>query len=222
MYFKDGAVVIRKGFMEWSAFEAALAEARKGIDETGTPMALHFRIATHGGVKPQTCHPFAVTSKLAKMGDGHIEARAGFMHNGTLTGLETKKGLSDTMAFVANVLYPLRAMGGRIAGNRNAESIVSSTTQGSRFLLFEAPDCASMFGDWAEDGGVFYSNDSYRRVRYGLPSKPDDETGMFGCFGEPQDGLFDSCFGCPYEEECTMFGAMCETSRLADSVSSFF
>ena len=222
MYFKDGTVIIRKGFMEWGGFCDALEEACEEVDEAGTPMALHFRIATHGGIKPQTCHPFAITSVLAKMGASRIEASSGFMHNGTLRGLETRKGLSDTMAFVANVLYPLRTMGGRIAGDRNAESIMRSVTQGSRFLLFEAPDRVSMFGDWVENRGVFYSNTSYRQVRYLSAPMPECEAGMFGCFGDLQGGLFDCCAACPNVEECAMFGALCENSRLADSVSSLF
>lgn len=54
----DGSNVrIQKGFMSWDAFDRALDEVTSKLDVAATPMALHFRIATHGAVKPGCCHP---------------------------------------------------------------------------------------------------------------------------------------------------------------------
>lgn len=64
----DGEQVnIRKGFMTWPDFLKALDDVTSGIDVEGVPMALHFRIATHGAVVPGCCHPFAVKDSFDKM-----------------------------------------------------------------------------------------------------------------------------------------------------------
>ena len=80
---------------------AALADG--GARHAGaSPVALHFRIATHGGVKPGCCHPFPVCKGLrAHAGDGGRAARSGSCTTGTLSGLETGAGVSDSMAFAS-------------------------------------------------------------------------------------------------------------------------
>ena len=90
----DGSNVrIQKGFMSWDAFDRALDEVTSKLDVVATPMALHFRIATHGAVKPGCCHPFAVKDSYERMRQTHISADVGFMHNGTLSGLDRRQHL---------------------------------------------------------------------------------------------------------------------------------
>ena len=111
LMWPDGERVnLQKGYMSWEEFETALDDVTKGIDVTSTPMALHFRIATHGAIVPGCCHPFAVKDSFERMRQTKISAEVGFMHNGTLSGLETDDETSDSMAFAKSVLVPLKAM----------------------------------------------------------------------------------------------------------------
>lgn len=53
LMWADGEKVhVRKGYMSWDAFKDALDEATDSMDVISTPMALHFRIATHGAIVP--------------------------------------------------------------------------------------------------------------------------------------------------------------------------
>lgn len=88
MWPERGRVQLRKGFMGWGDLEPALS-SELPRDARGLPVALHFRIATHGRVKPGCCHPFAVCKDYRAMRAESASAAAGFMHNGTLAGLDT-------------------------------------------------------------------------------------------------------------------------------------
>lgn len=99
MWPEKGRVQLRKGFMGWGDLESALS-SELPRDARELPVALHFRIATHGRVKPGCCHPFAVCKDYGAMRAESASAAAGFMHNGTLAGLDTSPNVSDSMACV--------------------------------------------------------------------------------------------------------------------------
>lgn len=61
-----------------------------------TPVASHFRYATHGTKTVDNAHPFDV------LGDGRI----GMMHNGVISSMGTDKDLSDTAIFVRDWIKP--------------------------------------------------------------------------------------------------------------------
>lgn len=64
LMWADGERVnLQKGYMSWEDFEAALDEVTKGIDVASTPMALHFRIATHGEIVPGCCECKAANAR---------------------------------------------------------------------------------------------------------------------------------------------------------------
>ena len=129
MWPERGRVQLRKGFMGWGDLESALS-SELPRDARGLPVALHFRIATHGRVKPGCCHPFAVCKDYGAMCAESASAAAGFMHNGTLAGLDTSPDVSDSMAYARNVLAPLKGMRGGLSGaaqRRIVEACVLST-----------------------------------------------------------------------------------------------
>jgi hypothetical protein len=71
MFAENGVLKIAKGFMKWRSFRRYIK--RRGIDTfTDLPVAFHFRIATHGTVKEQNCHPFTINKNLAMMHNGII------------------------------------------------------------------------------------------------------------------------------------------------------
>ena len=73
MMWPDGnSVRIQKGYMSWDAFEEALFDLSERVDLVDTPVAFHFRIATHGSVKP------GVPPSLR--GEGQLRAHAPNIH----------------------------------------------------------------------------------------------------------------------------------------------
>lgn len=224
----DGSNVrIRKGFMSWDAFDRALDEVTSKLDVAATPMALHFRIATHGAVKPGCCHPFAVKDSYERMRQTRISADVGFMHNGTLSGLETDDSTSDSMAFARSVLVPLKRMCADFLSDKHAVRVIESSTQGSRFLLMAKDERVRTFGRWVEDGGILYSNENYL-PRYAYEPTLFGETAFdaWTAFGG-LDGdmsrysMFDPCKDCPLLLECAEHLPICtDKAQASEMVAS--
>ena len=92
MYVKDKKLVVEKGFFSFAAYW----KRRKAVK---TAVISHFRIATHGKVSKNTCHPYWVKS-----------GRLAVAHNGTLSKHtpKNKEGYeSDTQLFIKQVLSKL-------------------------------------------------------------------------------------------------------------------
>lgn len=223
MYPYNGSVVIKKGFMEWQDFVIAIENELEQIETESIPFAIHFRIATHGGIKQNVCHPFPVTNSLKKMGNTVNLSNVGFMHNGILEGLYTEQGKSDTMSFTLNVLHPLSALCADLLTDPNANRILASSTQDCRFLLFNGSGAVKRYGTWKESEGIYYSNDSFETTRqtssyfqsgiydYGYHGVYDlDQESDFEAFG-----LFRICEECPSLEYCFECGAYCPTETVA-------
>ena len=64
MWAENGAVHIRKGFMEYDDFNSYLNELENRISLKDTALVMHFRITTHGSTNPSTCHPFPLSRKI--------------------------------------------------------------------------------------------------------------------------------------------------------------
>lgn len=215
MWAAGDHVSIRKGCMEWPAFLEALDEVTSSIDVEDTPMALHFRIATHGAVVPGCCHPFAVKDSFAKMRSAEIEAAFGFMHNGALSGLKTDDAISDSMAFAKAVLAPPKAMSDDFLGDKRALCIIENSTQGSRFLLMPKTGLVRIFGNWVEDHGILYSNGNFKPRFSCEPALFDnlvyDAWATFGVLDEDlaRYGMFEACKDCPMLFECVEHLPVC-------------
>lgn len=223
MYPQGGKVRLSKGFMTWEAFEEALREAEEGADLAALPVALHFRIATHGGVAPGLCHPFPVRSDYAAMRRGSALCEVGFMHNGTLSGLRTGAGVSDSMAFAASVLAPLRGMCGDLLADERAARVVGATAQGSRFLLMDGGGAVRRFGAWEASGGAMYSNLAHLSAPLAGAGLLDAYLGFSGVGAELAAlGLYPPCAGCPMAPECAEALPYCADERDAAAMAAGF
>lgn len=228
MWADGNRVNLQKGYMSWDEFEAALDEVTKSIDAASTPMALHFRIATHGAIVPGCCHPFAVKDSFERMRQTEISAEVGFMHNGTLSGLETDDDTSDSMAFAKSVLVPLKAMCEDFLSDKRAVRIIESSTQGSRFLLMAKDGDVRTFGRWIEEDGVLYSNENFR-PRYTYTPSLFGETPFdaWMAFGELDGDLsrysmFEACKDCPMLLECAEYLPICtDDAQASEMVASY-
>lgn len=226
-------VRIRKGFMEWDAFSEALSQEAMSADLDALPVAIHFRIATHGAVKPGCCHPFPVCASASQMRVTEQSAQVGFMHNGVLSGLPTTDAVSDSMSFAKRVLSPLERMSGDLLSS-DAASIVGASTQGSRFLLMDGAGCVRTFGRWVAEDGILFSNDNFRRRQsygFGIPFEPDmpAQASLFDAYeafaeidrGNPKRyGLYEACARCDLMEECAEYLPYCASAEDAERMTA--
>lgn len=164
MFSKKGDKSVRfvKGLMTFDAFIKAYESAPFWDAPEDYAVALHFRMATHGGRGQGECHPFP----LWYVSDKDLTTLCGeynemVMHNGVIQNVDSKitaeqsaDKFSDTMAYVNNVLTKeyctpedRENLNGKIGYNK---------------LIFMGPDAHSQIvneqlGQTTEDG-IWYSN----------------------------------------------------------------
>ena len=93
MYPENGVINIVKGLMTYDEFRAAYDPHKD------KQTAVHFRIATHGGINPENTHPFKISDNL------------GVIHNGVINKVTcTEKEWSDTWHFTERYLKPLEPL----------------------------------------------------------------------------------------------------------------
>ena len=160
MYAHEGKVRIDKGFMKLSDLEAYLDKLEREVDLTATGVVLHFRITTHGGTRPENCHPFPLTDSLARLRMTHTSTTVGIAHNGVIPITPRDQTTSDTMEYIASQLAPLgRALPG-FWTNPDAMTMIQNAIH-SRMVFLTGDGELFMTGDFVEHDGVFYSNHSY-------------------------------------------------------------
>lgn len=203
------SVEIRKGFMKWEEFEKAITAEG---DLTDCAVVMHFRIATHGKVQPSCCHPFPVTDDLKRLGSSECRDTLCAAHNGVIEGMATSDNVSDTMAYIIDVLSPLRRLTPSLIYSEDALRIVEATL-GSKMALLDASGELVTIGDFQEHSGVLYSNSSYtKRVTAfrSYSSVWDDYDDVYGGYLEGGQyrlpGFsplpFEVCACCPEHMDC--------------------
>lgn len=172
MYSNGKSVVIHKGFMKLSDFEAELEKLSKTVDLKKAGVVMHFRITTHGGTKPENCHPFPVSQKLSRLRQTRLSTNIGVAHNGVISITPRDRTISDTMEYIASQLYPLSKICPDFYANEYAMLMIQNAiTSRMAFLLPDGKIYTT--GDFIEDGGMIYSNDSYKRERWSVYSHSD-------------------------------------------------
>ena len=102
MYWRDGVVYVKKGFMTFDAFYKAV---EKEDFTSSDPVVYHFRISTQGGVNPQMTQPFFFTKELERTKVLTAKTRLGICHNGIIPVTSYSDPVySDTAHFVAEYL----------------------------------------------------------------------------------------------------------------------
>lgn len=142
-----------KGFMKQDKFMKFIKKNEKELEET--EVAMHFRIATHGGINPWNTHPFPMDPGTnTKSMSGTV--RSCMMHNGVLPIVPRNDGISDTAEL------SLRAKSFP-SPEKYIESIAEYISHDNRILVF-APDETLFVGDWHEDGQLSFSNLNFRSM----------------------------------------------------------
>jgi hypothetical protein len=168
MYRAKGGVGIVKGIMDKDeAWEVYSRLPR-------VPHVLHFRLATHGGVRPELTHPFVVdeASPIVRVGvvDKPVLAHNGIWPSHALRSGELKlKGPTSDSRTLAAWLGKL-TNGGRVE-DALKERYYEVATAGRVVVMDPVTQQIYLVGDWIRDGGFFFSNTSYRgapRIGTGL------------------------------------------------------
>lgn len=170
--YNDGTrTYLRKGFMEFTDFETALSEIS---NPTERDMIFHFRIATHGKICPENCHPFPLTSSLPQLQRTSLDYGGWIVcHNGIIpkalgetdgfywknNWIENKGSYtapySDTQKYI---MERLSLLGTSIFNPIVQEWIEAET--GSSLWAVLTKNKLSLIGSFTEKLGVFYSNSS--------------------------------------------------------------
>lgn len=147
--YSDGRKIkLHKGFMTLYAFEEALSLCG---DLTRFPAIFHFRIATHGTVKPENTHPFNVNDRMV----------AG--HNGILR-ITPKGDMTDSETFFKHVCAPVLEKFSIMS--TNFDDVVTSLIDSSKLAFLTDKGQIKMFGKFEKKDGVYYSNGTYESYGY--------------------------------------------------------
>ena len=180
MYLEGGKVTIEKGFMTYKSFAKKLDQLEKRLDLTRTPVVMHFRITTHGGTKPENCHPFPITDSVGALKKLTSRTDIGVAHNGIIH-IIPRSGISDTMEYIASQLAPLKRALPRFYENKNAMLLVKNAIDSKMAFLTKEGKIYTV-GDFVTDKGVLYSNRSYIKssLRY-------RDLGSWNCYADFED-----------------------------------
>lgn len=160
-YPAQGQVVVSKGHMTLSS----LLDALRAQTLKGRPVILHFRITTHGVSSPENTHPFQVRKNLA------------FAHNGCLFGSEWRHPtLSDTALLCRDILQNLPKNFHR---NPAIRKLLANLSSSSKFAFLDSDGHIEIINRAAgvDEGGVWYSNTSYKTPQYEITYARTPKTG---------------------------------------------
>ena len=163
MWAEDGKVHIRKGFMKFNDFKEAYQKTfldRK--DSKNMSAVMHFRITTHGGTKPENCHPFPVSGNMGLLQKLECTTNLGAAHNGIITGVKPRKNCSDTMEYIVSCVSVMKKINKRFYLDKNFNRLIESTIDGSRFCFLDPAGTITTIGDWHSDDGLLLSNKNFK------------------------------------------------------------
>lgn len=165
MYVEKGSVRIEKGFMRYKDFAKRLDDLERRLDLTSIPVVMHFRITTHGGTSPENTHPFPITDNVTALGKPRTTTDLGVAHNGIISSVTPRKGISDTMEYIASQLAPLKRAMPRFYENKHAMLLVKNAI-GSKMAFLTKEGRIYTIGDFEEHEGILYSNYSYMKQSF--------------------------------------------------------
>lgn len=145
---KANKVIMRKGFFTLESFMKAFGPYMEH------KAVIHFRMATHGELDADNCHPFMVNDNL------------GFVHNGQIHNVkEWDKTKSDTWHFNESILKPLhRSFGVDIVKHRTVRHLIERYINRNKLVFMDNLGDVTIYneelGIW--DAGCWFSNDTYQ------------------------------------------------------------
>ena len=163
MVARDGKVTIHKGFMDLDEFLNALKAEHFTAKDS---VVYHFRISTQAGVNPEMTHPFPLSNHLPYMKALDVECRCGVAHNGIirLTSDPSQREYSDTALFITH--YMARMVHG-LDDLKDAQLLNRiERLAGSKLAIMDGSGYIATVGNFINERGLLFSNDSYRELRW--------------------------------------------------------
>ena len=165
-YTYNKRVYVEKGFMTLIDFQRALALAEKNLIKRNlsfkdVPVYLHFRIGTHGPNSAGLTHPFPITQHKDFLEALDYYTDVAVAHNGIISSVKTKSGISDTVQYIKDVLLPLYRSNAEFYLDDNIQDLVENTIDGSRFIFLDRKGQHTLIGEWKtydKAPGVMFSN----------------------------------------------------------------
>jgi hypothetical protein len=167
MYRTREGVAILKGLLDMEEAWEQYAMLPEGV-----PHVLHFRLATHGGVKPELTHPFVVHEESPLVQAG-VSERPVLAHNGvwSLHALKQKEvrlegPVSDTRVLAAWLGKLTKERPLKEALEKHYYEVLSA---GRVVVVDPATWRLYLVGGWIREGSFLFSNQSFRESLYALP-----------------------------------------------------
>lgn len=177
----NNKVVIRKGFMTFEDFKKDINKVVKDnhIDPKATPIVLHFRISTQGGVHKELCHPYPVCRSYDEMRALASECDFGLAHNGIISltsesnyyggywnaktkswvqGTKRELNYNDTMTFIKDYASLIIDNDLYFARKENKCELLERLIGASKLAIMNKKGFVKLIGQFTERNGVFYSN----------------------------------------------------------------
>lgn len=121
--------------------------------------ALHFRIATSGGINEKMCHPFVMTNEDEIIAKTKGCADVLVMHNGIIN-IKNRPNFSDTAEYIINRLYPRYEKDTRffLHYEKKDKFLIENEIGFSNKILLFSGEGVDMIGKWFEYKGTYCSN----------------------------------------------------------------
>ena len=162
MYAVNGKVYIEKGFMKYKDLKTRLDQLGRKYNLRKLPMVMHFRITTHGGTKPENCHPFPISDSVGMLKKLKLTTNIGVAHNGIIP-ISPRKDISDTMEYIASHLAPLSKAVPMFYKDKNLMQMIANAID-SKMAFLTGDGKIYTIGDFIEDKGIKYSNRSFEKT----------------------------------------------------------
>lgn len=162
MYVDNGKVVIDKGYMTFESFMKHYKTLLNKYDNfKNKSLVIHCRIGTSGRNTKGNTHPYPITNKTKKLRNRHLSREdIGIAHNGIIKGYGTATGLNDTQEYISKYLYPLYTHYKDFYKNKDMLYQMEKATN-SKFAILDTDDNIYYVGDFIDDNGLNFSNDTY-------------------------------------------------------------
>ena len=168
----DGDTMYIKKYMKFNDFYDDYKKV-----ETKSNMLIHFRIATHGKVEVDNCHPFWLNHRMA------------LIHNGVISGYGERNTKSDTRDFIDKVIGKISW---KLMKNPSYRELVGKAIGYSKLAILDITGDYWIInekeGYWND--GVWFSNKSYEPKKnvtytsYPIKENKTKQTKMWDMYGD--------------------------------------
>ena len=163
MYVDNRKVIIDKGYMNVESFikhYKSLCEKYNNFENKS--LVIHCRIGTSGKNDKGNTHPYPITDDKRALKSRHLfNENIGIAHNGIISGYGTATGLNDTQEYISKYLYPLYHHYRDFYKNKDMLYQMKQATN-SKFAILDKTDTIYYVGDFIEDKGLWFSNNTYK------------------------------------------------------------